>query len=104
MRNTILLSVLLGLTWITVLIPTSTVQQYTSVILNASTGLYIFTYSVVANKQVRGMVKERLIGRGNEMVNTVSTVDTTQGSGFTKNNSANNVEMNSSISQTTSVE
>ena len=102
MRNTILLSVLLGLTWITVLIPASTIQQYTSVILNASISLYILTYSVVANKQLWGEVRERVIGRGSEVVNTVSTAYTTQGSGSTKNNSTNNVDMNSSISQKTS--
>ena len=51
MRNTILLSVLLGLPWITSLIPTSQLQQYISVILNASTGFYILAYSMMANKQ-----------------------------------------------------
>ena len=90
MRNTVLLSVLLGLTWITVLIPASTIQQYTSVILNASTGLYIFIYSVVANKQVMGEVRERVMCRGSEVVNTVSTAYTTQGSGSTQNSSTRN--------------
>ena len=60
LRNTILLSLLLGLTWITAAIPTSVVQQYISVILNASSGVYILVYSVLANKKVRGGVKERV--------------------------------------------
>ena len=60
LRNTILLSLLLGLTWITAAIPTSMVQQYISVILNASSGVYILVYSVLANKKVRGGVKERV--------------------------------------------
>ena len=60
MRNTILLSVLLGLTWLTALIPTSAVQQYMSVTLNASTGLYILAYSVLANKQIMGEVREKV--------------------------------------------
>ena len=60
MRNTILLSLLLGLTWIVALIPSSAVQQYITVILNASTGLYILAYSVLANRQIRGEVKEKM--------------------------------------------
>ena len=60
MRNTIFLSLLLGLTWIAALIPTSTFQQYISVVLNASRGIYILAYSVVVNRQVRGEVSERL--------------------------------------------
>ena len=54
------MSLLLGLTWITAAIPTSMVQQYISVILNASSGVYILVYSVLANKKVRGGVKERV--------------------------------------------
>lgn len=81
MRNTILLSLLLGLTWITALIPTSTVQQYITVILNASTGAYILAYSVITNRQVRGEVRERVSGRVSEMVSTfASTAEQSQGS------------------------
>ena len=41
MRNTVLLSLLLGLTWVMALIPYSLTQQYIAVILNASIGMYI---------------------------------------------------------------
>ena len=42
LRNTLMLSLLLGLTWIVVVVPDgSPAQQYASVILNALTGLYI---------------------------------------------------------------
>ena len=60
LRNTVLLSLLLGLTWITAAIPTSAAQQYISVILNTSCGVYILVYSVLANRQVRGGVRERV--------------------------------------------
>ena len=96
MRNTILLSLLLGLTWITALIPTSAVQQYISVILNTSTGVYILAYSVLANRQVRGEVKERVSGRMSEIVSTyVSTTNAKEGSEsnkwYRKNNSRNKI-------------
>lgn len=60
MRNTILLSLLLGMTWITAIFYYSPVQQYITVILNASTGLYILAYSVLANREVRGEVREKI--------------------------------------------
>ena len=60
LRNTVLLSLLLGVTWITAAIPTSSPSLYISVILNASQGIYILIYSVLANNQVRGDVKERM--------------------------------------------
>ena len=41
LRNTLLLSLLLGVTWITGAIPASTASLYISVVLNASQGLYI---------------------------------------------------------------
>ena len=41
MRNTILLSLLLGVTWVMALLPYSLTQQYISVILNGSMGVYI---------------------------------------------------------------
>ena len=62
LRNTLLLSLLLGVTWITGAIPTSTVSLYISVVLNASQGIYILIYSVLANHQVRGEVRERMSG------------------------------------------
>ena len=60
LRNTLLLSLLLGVTWITGAIPASTASLYISVVLNASQGLYILVYSVLANNQVRGEVRERM--------------------------------------------
>ena len=62
LRNTVLLSLLLGVTWITAAIQTDIVSLYISVILNASQGVYILVYSVLANTQVRGEVKQRLSG------------------------------------------
>ena len=41
MRNTVLLSLLLGVTWVMALLPYSLAQQYISVILNGSMGVYI---------------------------------------------------------------
>ena len=62
LRNTVLLSLLLGVTWITAAIQTGTVSLYISVILNASQGVYILVYSVLANTQVRGEVSQRMSG------------------------------------------
>ena len=62
LRNTVLLSLLLGVTWITAAIQTDIVSLYISVILNASQGVYILVYSVLANTQVRGEVRQRLSG------------------------------------------
>ena len=62
LRNTVLLSFLLGVTWITAAIQTDIVSLYISVILNASQGVYILVYSVLANTQVRGEVRQRLSG------------------------------------------
>ena len=81
MRNTILLSLLLRLTWIVGLFPTFAVQEYIYVILNASTGLYILAYSVVVNRQVRGEVRERLSTRISEMVSTITSEEHSSGGG-----------------------
>ena len=62
LRNTVLLSLLLGVTWITAAIQTDIVSLYISVILNASQGVYILVYSVLANTQVRGEVSQRMSG------------------------------------------
>ena len=60
LRNTVLLSLLLGVTWLTAALQTGPVSLYISVILNASQGAYILVYSVLANNQVRGEVRERM--------------------------------------------
>ena len=70
LRNTLLLSVLLGLTWIVALFPYSLVQQYLTVLLNGSMGLYILGYSVVANSHVRLQVKESVSGRVSDLVSS----------------------------------
>ena len=75
MRNTILLSLLLGLTWIVGLIPTFAVQEYIFVILNTIPGVYILAYSVLANRQVRGEVRERVSVRVTEIVSTYMSSD-----------------------------
>ena len=43
LRNTLMLSLLLGLTWVVVLLPQSPAQQYIGVCLNATTGLYMLS-------------------------------------------------------------
>ena len=47
LRNTLMLSLLLGLTWVVILVPpghpVSPAQQYLGVCLNSSTGLYILS-------------------------------------------------------------
>ena len=95
MRNTVLLSLLLGLTWVTALLPYSLAQQYISVILNGSMGVYILgrclaqpprsqnnkyflfslpAYSVLANRKVRGGVTERL----SEVLSTYLATNTSE--------------------------
>ena len=83
MRNTILLSLLLGLTWITAIFYYSPVQQYITVILNASTGLYILAYSVLANREVRGEVKEKMSDlMSNFPTNTEDKTETSNGDSY----------------------
>ena len=81
LRNTLMLSLLLGLTWIVILVPpgqqVSPAQQYLGVCLNSSTGLYILSteedqvfhiklqtsivvYSVILNTEVRTGIKDRI--------------------------------------------
>ena len=55
-RNTLLLSLLLGLTWLFALLGASLPVQWINVILNCSQGFYILLYSVLANRGVRGQV------------------------------------------------
>ena len=54
MRNTLYLSLMLGLTWIISALPTSVVQQYISVILNSLTGVYILVFTAFAQKKTSG--------------------------------------------------
>ena len=56
LRNTLLLSLLLGLTWLLALPGASLPVQWINTILNTSQGFYILLYSVVANRAVRGQV------------------------------------------------
>ncbi|XP_023343050.1 uncharacterized protein LOC111712619 isoform X2 [Eurytemora carolleeae] len=51
-KNTFRLSFLLGLPWFVGLLPTSTYQQYATVILNSCSGFYIFFYSIVEDPKV----------------------------------------------------
>ena len=67
-----MLSLLLGVTWIMAAFPTSIVQQYIAVILNASMGVYIMIYSILANKKVRGGVKEKMSSYYSTYVSTSS--------------------------------
>ena len=60
LRNTLLLSLLLGVTWITGAIATSTVSLYISVILNASQGITLFIHTVLMNDIVMLELKIRL--------------------------------------------
>ena len=58
-RNTLILSLLLGLTWI-LQIPPSLPFQWIGTILNCCQGLYILLYSILTNRAVRGQVAERI--------------------------------------------
>ena len=60
LRNTLLLSLLLGLTWLIGLLPASLPVQWISIIFNCSQGFYILLYSVLANRVIRGQVRERI--------------------------------------------
>jgi len=76
MRNTVLISLLLGLTWIVGFLPYSIAQQYMTVILNASMGIYILFYSVLANTQVRRNLKEQVSGIISSARKETSTTET----------------------------
>ena len=56
LRNTLLLSLLLGLTWLLALPGASLPVQWINTILNCSQGFYILLYSVLANRAIRGQV------------------------------------------------
>ncbi|XP_023324873.1 latrophilin-like protein LAT-2 isoform X2 [Eurytemora carolleeae] len=60
LKNVILLSVILGLTWSIGLFGSSLPQQFIFVILNASTGVFIFFLSVLLNPQVMAELKKNL--------------------------------------------
>ena len=51
-RSCILLTGYLGLHWATGFFFTSTALQYVFVLLNATLGVFIFTYNVLLNRQV----------------------------------------------------
>ena len=57
LRNTLLLSLLLGLTWLLALPGASLPVQWINTVLNCSQGFYILLYSVLANRAIRGQVK-----------------------------------------------
>ena len=62
MYNTLLLTGLLGLTWLCgTLIPAGIAFEYIFVILNAGSGVYILAYSVLANPPVRNGFRKRLL-------------------------------------------
>ena len=61
LRNTLLLSLLLGLTWLLALPGASLPVQWINTILNCSQGFYILLYSVLANRAIRGQVFSLLL-------------------------------------------
>ena len=63
MRNTLLLSLMLGLTWMLAAVPTSVVQQYLSVILNSLSGVYILVFTVLAQKKAGRKPKKNADGK-----------------------------------------
>ena len=63
MRNTLLLSLMLGLTWMLAAVPTSVVQQYLSVILNSLSGVYILVFTVLAQKKAGRKPKKKADGK-----------------------------------------
>ena len=62
MRNTLYLSLMLGLTWIISALPTSVVQQYISVILNSLTGVYILVFTAFAQRKTSGKPGKKIGG------------------------------------------
>ena len=60
MKNTLHLSLMLGLTWIMAAFPTSVVQQYLSVILNGLTGVYIFVFTGLAKRKTGAKPKKKI--------------------------------------------
>ena len=77
MRTTLLLSLMLGITWIMAAFPTSIVQQYLSVILNSLTGVYILVFTALAQKKAGLKSIRKTMGKLDKKTseNTVSTKD-----------------------------
>ena len=77
MRTTLLLSLMLGITWIMAAFPTSVVQQYLSVILNGLTGVYILVFTALAQKKAELKSIRKIRGKPDKRTseNTVSTKD-----------------------------
>ena len=65
MKNTLHLSLMLGLTWIMAAFPTSVVQQYLSVILNGLTGVFILVFTALA-KRKKGAKPQKKAGAKRE--------------------------------------
>ena len=79
MRNTLHLSLLLGVTWIMAAFPTSVVQQYLSVILNGLTGVYILVFTALAKKSSGGKPKKKSKSK-TEKESSENTLTTEEGS------------------------
>ena len=78
MRNTLHLSLLLGVTWIMAAFPTSVVQQYLSVILNGLTGVYILVFTALAKKS-SGAKPKKKSGSKTEKESSENTLTTEEG-------------------------
>ena len=76
MRNTLHLSLLLGVTWIMAAFPTSVVQQYLSVILNGLTGVYILVFTALARKSSGGKPKKKSGSKKEKESSTPSSENT----------------------------
>ena len=74
MYNTLLLTGLLGLTWICgLLTPLGHMFEYIFVILNAGSGVYILMYSVLANRGVREDIRKRTKKRSRRDTNNITS-------------------------------
>ena len=76
MKNTLCLSLMLGLTWIMAAFPTSVVQQYLSVILNGLTGVYIFVFTGLAKRKT-GAKPQKKAGAKTEKKTSSSSSENT---------------------------
>ena len=84
MRSTLLLSLMLGITWIMAAFPTSVVQQYLSVILNGLTGVYILVFTALAQKKA-GLKSLKKIGNKLNKKTVAETGKDTSSSPSSKN-------------------
>ena len=76
MKNTLHLSLMLGLTWIMAAFPTSVVQQYISVILNGLTGVFIFVFTALAKRKTGAKPQKKAGAKTDKKTSSPSSENT----------------------------